>query len=89
MKKTGIKSFLYVISFFIFLAIIAMYLNKDKNFHLDELGENISQGHAKQIDTIIAQYESSIELIFNSMINKEKVLEQGWRGLEGRMVQGR
>ena len=69
------RNFLYAFIFFIAMAAISTYFNTEKNLKIDKLSNEIKKDHQHQIDSAIMHFESSTDLLFNSIINKNSVLK--------------
>jgi len=63
---------------------IAIYFNVEKNTKISELSSETIKNHQYQVSSAILQYEHSTELIFNSIINKDKILSIQKNALESK-----
>ena len=82
MKSGSFKLFGYISIFFLIATIIFLYLHIDKSFHIKELNEKSMKKDTHMIEAIVQQYEKSVELIFNAMVNKDDILELQSKALD-------
>jgi len=83
------RKLIYIFIFLIAMAIVSIYFNSEKNIKINELSNLIQKDHKHQIDSAIMHFESSTDLLFNSIVNKRDVLEIQQKALNAKTTKER
>ena len=76
------KKIFYLLVFFISFGFSFFYLSNERDNRIEKMSQEIKKDYKHQYNAIILEYKSSTELIFDSIINKEKILLLQKKALE-------
>jgi len=84
MKKTA-----YISLFIVAISLFTLYVNSVKNSRVQELSTEIKKDYKHQFNAVLLEYQSTTELVFNSIINKEEILFLQKKALDSQTPQER
>ena len=76
------KKIFYLVIFIVSFGFSFFYLASENNNRIEGLSQEIKKDYKHQYNAIILEYKSSTELIFDSIINKDKILLLQKKALE-------